>query len=184
MASRLKSLPATHRLASRSAGLVSGENGTRAASPAAITTRADIHGRSCGSTGSRCMKHATRTRLMIAAGINAKALSTYMGHANTRSRSTATDPDARQRGGGSVASGRVPGALSVTACVRWLTRGWLAPLDVANTLYVGLPVAMRSPRQPSPMITQCSSKMEALQWLRRQSQLSTPTIPLWRPARP
>jgi integrase len=32
----------------------------------------------------------TFASLMIAAGVNAKALSTYMGHASSRSRSTAT----------------------------------------------------------------------------------------------
>ncbi|MGH2942009.1 MAG: tyrosine-type recombinase/integrase [Solirubrobacteraceae bacterium] len=83
MASRLKSLLAAHRLASRSAGLVFGENGTRAASPAAITARAD--GAWAAANLDRITLHEARhtyASLMIAAGVNAKALSTYMGHAN------------------------------------------------------------------------------------------------------
>jgi integrase len=83
MASRLKSLLAVHRLASRSAGLVFGENGTRAASPAAITARADDAW--AAASLDRITLHEARhtyASLMIAAGVNAKALSTYMGHAN------------------------------------------------------------------------------------------------------
>jgi integrase len=82
IASALRALLAAHRLASRSTGLMFGENGTRAASPAATTKRAD-HAWAAGLE--RITLHEARhtyASLMIAAGVNAKALSTYMGHAN------------------------------------------------------------------------------------------------------
>jgi len=83
IASRLKSLLAAHRLAGRVDGLVFGENGTRAASPAATTKRADAAWKAAKLQ--RITLHEARhtyASLMIAAGVNAKALSTYMGHAN------------------------------------------------------------------------------------------------------
>jgi integrase len=83
IASALKALLAAHRLAGRSTGLVFGENGTRAASPAANTNRADAAWAAAGLE--RITLHEARhtyASLMIAAGVNAKALSTYMGHAN------------------------------------------------------------------------------------------------------
>ena len=83
IASRLKALLAAHRLAGRTDGLVFGENGTRAMSPAGSTARADAAWKAAGIE--RITLHEARhtyASLMIAAGVNAKALSTYMGHAN------------------------------------------------------------------------------------------------------
>lgn len=83
IASRLKALLAAHRLAGRTDGLVFGENGTRAMSPAASTSRADAAWKAAKLE--RITLHEARhtyASLMIAAGVNAKALSTYMGHAN------------------------------------------------------------------------------------------------------
>ena len=60
-----------------------GENGTTAASPAASTSRADAVWKAAQLD--RITLHEARhmyASLMIAAGVNAKALSTYMGHAN------------------------------------------------------------------------------------------------------
>ena len=86
IAARLKTLLAAHRLAGRDSGLVFGENGTRAASPAAVTKRADgAWARAKPKPLERITLHEARhtyASLMIAAGVNAKALSTYMGHAN------------------------------------------------------------------------------------------------------
>ena len=82
-ASALKALLAAHRLAGRTTGLVFGENGRRATSPAGSTKRADTAWKAAGRE--RITMHEARhtyASLMIAAGVNAKALSTYMGHAN------------------------------------------------------------------------------------------------------
>jgi integrase len=83
IASRLKALLAAHRLAGRFDGLVFGEDGKRAASPAASTKRADTAWKTAKLN--RITLHEARhtyASLMIAASVNAKALSTYMGHAN------------------------------------------------------------------------------------------------------
>jgi len=83
IASRLKALLAAHRLAGCVDGLVFGEDGKRAASPAASTKRADDAWKAARLD--RITLHVARhtyASLMIAAGVNAKALSTYMGHAN------------------------------------------------------------------------------------------------------
>lgn len=83
IASELKALLAAHRLAGRTTGLVFGESGTRAATPTAIRERADAAWKAAKLE--RITLHEARhtyASLMIAAGVNAKALSTYMGHAN------------------------------------------------------------------------------------------------------
>ena len=83
IASKLKAILAEHRLASgRSDGYVFGD-GDRPFSPSALTARCDA---AWGAAGlNRLTLHEARhtyASLMIAAGVNAKALSTYMGHAN------------------------------------------------------------------------------------------------------
>ena len=82
MASALKALLAAHLLAGRNTGLVFGENG-KSASPAANTTRADDAWKTAKLE--RITLHEARhtyASMMIAARVNTKAPSTYMGHAN------------------------------------------------------------------------------------------------------
>jgi integrase len=73
-----------HKLRSdRSAGLVFGRDGETPFDPGKLTGRADEEWTDAGLT--RITLHACRhtfASYMIAAGVNAKALSTYMGHAN------------------------------------------------------------------------------------------------------
>jgi integrase len=84
MAARLRALLAAHQLAcGRRDGLVFGVNGRTPASPSALTSRAREAWEGIGLD--RITLHEARhtyASLMIAAGVNAKALSTYMGHAN------------------------------------------------------------------------------------------------------
>jgi integrase len=84
IAGRLRTLLAAHRLAStRTAGHVFGETGVGVAAIGHLTARADAAWRAAGLE--RITPHEARhtyASLMIAAGVNAKALSTYMGHAN------------------------------------------------------------------------------------------------------
>ena len=84
IASRLKALLAAYRLTSpRSSGHVFGTTGTGVAAIKHITRRADDAWSAAGLE--RITLHNARhtyASLMIAAGVNAKALSTYMGHAN------------------------------------------------------------------------------------------------------
>jgi integrase len=83
VASKLKTILAEHRLASgRADGYVFGD-GDRPFSPSALTARCDAAWAAAGLD--RLTLHEGRhtyASLMIAAGVNAKALSTYMGHAN------------------------------------------------------------------------------------------------------
>lgn len=84
IASRLKALLAAYRLASpRASGHVFGTTGTGVAAIRHITKRADDAWKAAKLE--RITLHTARhtyASLMIAAGVNAKALSTYMGHAN------------------------------------------------------------------------------------------------------
>jgi len=84
IASRLKALLAAHRLGSaRATGHVFGTTGTGVAAIRYVTKRADDAWQAAGLE--RITLHEARhtyASLMIAAGVNAKALSTYMGHAN------------------------------------------------------------------------------------------------------
>jgi integrase len=90
--SKLKSVLAEHRLATgRTTGFVFGD-GDRPVSPSALTDRARAAWTAANETMAdgadpleRITLHECRhtfASLMIAAGVNAKALSTYMGHAN------------------------------------------------------------------------------------------------------
>jgi integrase len=83
IASKLKAILAEHKLASgRAEGYVFGD-GDRPISPSALTARCDVAWAVAGLD--RLTLHEGRhtyASLMIAAGVNAKALSTYMGHAN------------------------------------------------------------------------------------------------------
>ncbi|MEA2190741.1 MAG: hypothetical protein QOI73_862 [Solirubrobacteraceae bacterium] len=84
IASRLRALVAAYRLASpRAHGHVFGTTGTGVASIRSITERAD-EAWSAAQLERITLHEARHTyaSLMIAAGVNAKALSTYMGHAN------------------------------------------------------------------------------------------------------
>jgi integrase len=84
IASRLKALLAIYRLASpRAKGHVFGMTGTGVAAIRHVTKRADDAWKVAKLD--RITLHEARhtyASLMIAAGVNAKALSTYMGHAN------------------------------------------------------------------------------------------------------
>jgi len=83
IASRLKALLAAHRLAGRTTGHVFGTTGTGVAGIRHVTKRADTAWKI--AMLDRITLHEARhtyASLMIAAGVNAKALSTYMGHAN------------------------------------------------------------------------------------------------------
>lgn len=84
IASRLKALLAAYRLGSpRASGHVFGATGTGVAGIRHITKRADDAWSAADLE--RITLHEARhtyASLMIAAGVNAKALSTYMGHAN------------------------------------------------------------------------------------------------------
>jgi len=83
IASRLKALLAAHRLAGRTTGHVFGTTGTGVAAIQHVTRRADDAWKAAKLE--RITLHEARhtyASLMIAAGVNAKALSTYMGHAN------------------------------------------------------------------------------------------------------
>jgi integrase len=84
IASRLRALLAAYRLASpRASGHVFGSTGTGVAAIRHITKRAD-DAWSAAQLDRITLHEARHTyaSLMIAAGVNAKALSTYMGHAN------------------------------------------------------------------------------------------------------
>ena len=82
-AEALQTLLTEHRLASgRAEGFVFGD-GVRPPRPDKLTERADAASKAAGLE--RITLHEARhtyASLMIAAGVNAKALSTYMGHAN------------------------------------------------------------------------------------------------------
>ena len=84
IAGRLRTLLAAHRLASsRASGHVFGTTGTGVAAIRHVTKRADDAWNAAKLE--RITLHEARhtyASLMIAAGVNAKALSTYMGHAN------------------------------------------------------------------------------------------------------
>jgi integrase len=84
IAARLRTLLAAHRLASpRATGHVFGTTGTGVAAMRHVTKRADDAWEAAQLD--RITLHEARhtyASLMIAAGVNAKALSTYMGHAN------------------------------------------------------------------------------------------------------
>lgn len=83
IASAYKALLAAHRLASRTDGHVFGTTGTGVAAIRRVTKRADDAWKAAKLD--RITLHEARhtyASLMIAAGVNAKALSTHMGHAN------------------------------------------------------------------------------------------------------